>query len=180
MMEWDILYFLQSRHGPVLDKLMSALSLSATAGAIWILLAVILALMPRTRRLGLVMGLALILMQLSCNEWLKPLFMRERPCWIDPSVHLLVPVPRDYSFPSGHAAASFAAASVLALARRWHLAWPALIWASGVAFSRLYLFVHFPSDVLAGVCLGFLCALLAVGVDALVARKMDVMPLWQK
>lgn len=169
-MDWHILYFLQDRHTPFLDGLMPALSLSATGGAVWIVLAVLLALYRPTRQLGCTVGLALLLMHLSCNELLKPLIMRDRPCWIDPSVPLLVPRPSDYSFPSGHTAASFAAAGVLLL-ERVRFAWPALLLAVGIAFSRLYVFVHFPTDVLGGVVLGAVCAAVATAIIHTVLKR---------
>ena len=92
------------------------------------------------------------------NVALKNIFERQRPCWIDPSVPLLVHVPSDFSFPSGHSMASFAGATAIYLNHKtWGI--PALVLAALIGFSRLYLFVHFPTDVLAGTLVGILSAL---------------------
>ena len=86
---------------------------------------------------------------LLCNVLLKNLFAMPRPCDLNPSVALLIPKPQDYSFPSGHTASSFAAVTVLYLmgVKRWY--W-ALVPAGLIAFSRMYLDVHFPIDILGG------------------------------
>ena len=84
---------------------------------------------------------------------MKPLFARERPCWIDTTVQLLVSVPKDYSFPSGHTLSSVIAATVWTAADRRFGA-VAIPVAVLIALSRLYLFVHLPSDVLAAAILG--------------------------
>lgn len=83
-----------------------------------------------------------------CNLLLKPLTARVRPCDVSRGIALLVPRPEDYSFPSGHTGASFAAVSALLFSRN-KLWLPCLI-----GFSRLYLYVHYPTDVLAGALLG--------------------------
>ena len=86
----------------------------------------------------------------------SPLIGRARPCVVYPAVELLIPPPLDASFPSGHTAASFAA--VFALKASGSPLWkPALVLAATIAFSRLYLYVHWPSDVLGGILLGAAC-----------------------
>ena len=109
---------------------------------------------PRTRRAGVTVALALVLDLIVCNGILKPLFDRVRPCVVNPAVELLVRCPTDASFPSGHTAASFAAVSALVAAgsRLWI---PGLVLAVLIAVSRLYLYVHWPTDVLAGGLLGW-------------------------
>ena len=87
----------------------------------------------------------------------KNIAARQRPCWLDPSVELLVPVPKDFSFPSGHSLVSFeGAVCIFLFNRKWGI--PALMLAVLTAFSRLYLFVHFPTDVLAGIVMGTVIA----------------------
>ena len=91
------------------------------------------------------------------NVMLKNIAARQRPCWLDPSVELLVPVPKDFSFPSGHSLVSFeGAVCIFLFNRKWGI--PALMLAVLTAFSRLYLFVHFPTDVLAGIVMGTVIA----------------------
>ena len=124
------------------------------AGWIWIALTAVFLILPKYRKCGVRMAIALILDLILCNLVLKPLAARPRPCWIDEQVKLLVAAPKDYSFPSGHSAASFAAAvSIFVMHKKEGAA--ALILACLIAFSRLYLFVHFPTDVLAGIAVWF-------------------------
>lgn len=136
-----------------LDWLMPFVSGLSNHGEIWILLAAVLLLMRRQRAYGLSAASALALDLIACNILLKPLIGRVRPFAFRPDFPLLVPPPGDASFPSGHTAAAFAV--VFALRFSGSPLWrPALALAAVTAFSRLYLYVHWPTDVLGGVLLG--------------------------
>ena len=100
---------------------------------------------------------ALVLDMILCNGILKHVFARVRPCDVNTTIQLLVPRPSDYSFPSGHTAASFAAVAALFFAGQKKLWKPALVLAVLIAFSRLYLYVHYPTDILGGIAVGVLC-----------------------
>ena len=142
------------RCGP-LDALMPFLSRLADHGELWILLAAALLLSAKRRRQGIAVSCALVLDLLACNMILKPLFGRGRPFLLRPELALLVPPPGNAAFPSGHTAASFAAVFALRASGAEKRLWvPALILAAGIAFSRLYLYVHWPTDVLGGALLG--------------------------
>src|SRR5699024_9151019 len=91
---------------------------------------------------------------LLCNVVLKPMIARIRPFDVNTAVQLLVSAPRDYSFPSGHTAASFAAVSALYFAGEKKLWKIFLVFAVVIAFSRMYLYVHYPTDILGGIFLG--------------------------
>lgn len=157
--EFDILYFLQSLHTPWLDVFMKEITSLGDHGIFWILTGIILLCFRKTRIMGLCVILSLAAGFLIGNTFLKNVIARERPCWIDSSVPLLIHNPRDYSFPSGHTLASFeGAVSIWLYNRKWGTA--ALILAALIGISRMYLFVHFPTDVLGGLILGVLIAFL--------------------
>jgi len=153
-MELAILDWIQAHlRCDFLDAVLPVISWTSNHGEIWILLAVCLLLMKRTRWQGVTVSTALV-MDLICSCFLlTPLIGRVRPCYVNTAVELLVAVPADASFPSGHTAVSFAA--VFALRAGGSPLWkPALVLACVIAFSRLYLYVHWPTDVLAGMLLG--------------------------
>lgn len=135
------------------DRFFSQITHLADGGAIWIALAVLFLFLPKTRPLGLALALALLLDLVLCNLLLKPLIARTRPFVLQPWVVLLIPSPEDFSFPSGHTAASFAAAFALLFSRSRHWLW-AMPLAAIIAFSRLYLYVHYPTDILGGILVG--------------------------
>lgn len=156
-MEIKILDFIQNMRTPIGDSIMCFITDLGNAGMIWIVLTVILLLIPKTRKSGFIMAATLILDAILCNGILKNAFARVRPCDVNPAVDLLIPRPEDYSFPSGHTAASFAAVSALFFAGEKKLWKPALLLAVLIAFSRLYLYVHYPTDVLGGIAVGVIC-----------------------
>ena len=131
---------------------------------------VILLLIPKTRKSGVYMAVALIADLIICNVILKPIVARIRPYSINQTVQLLVTPLKDYSFPSGHTAASFASVSALYFAGRKRMAAGALIVSVLIAFSRMYLYVHYPTDVLGGLIIGLLCGWIA---DMIIQKVME-------
>ena len=153
-----------------LDAVLPAISRTANHGELWIILAVILLLIRGQRKYGASVACGLILDLVSCNIILKPLIGRIRPFAVNGLVELLIAAPTDASFPSGHTAASFAA--VFALKTAGSPLWkPALAVALVIAFSRLYLYVHWPSDVLAGALLGAAVGWAGAKLTALALRR---------
>ena len=152
--ELSILDWLQTLHTPFLDKIMVFITRLGDSGIIWIVLSIVLLLIPKTRKSGAVMVAALVVVVLLCNIVLKNLVARTRPYDVNTGVHLLVAKLHDYSFPSGHTAASFASVTALYLAGEKKLWKFALVLACLIAISRLYLYVHYPTDVLGGILFG--------------------------
>lgn len=162
-----ILYWIQEHlRCAFLDVFMPFITLFGDGGIFWIAWAALLLLFPKHRKTGLAMGIALILGVIVCNMFLKTQIARPRPYDFienfDMSM-LLVHEHGDKSFPSGHAIASFEAAVVLLYYSK-KMGIPAMILAVLVSFSRLYIFVHYPTDVIASILLGTLFAFIGVWV----------------
>lgn len=116
-LDWNILYFIQYHmHSPFGDWFMPKVTILGDNGFIWIIFALILIFSKKYRIHGLVMLSAIIIGAIVGNLILKHVFMRARPCWIDPSIPMLIPT--DHSFPSGHTLASVINASCLYMANK--------------------------------------------------------------
>lgn len=141
--DWSILHWIRGvLTCPFLDFLMPKLTLLSNGGAVWLL------------AVGMLVG----------NVCLKNFIARPRPCWLDSSVRLLIADPTDYSFPSGHTLSSVIGATILTKTDR-RFGYAAIPLAALIAFSRLYLYAHFPSDVLAAAVLGVMIGELAFYAD---------------
>ena len=154
--EIQILDWMQNIRTPFGDIIVPLISGLGNAGIIWIALTLVLLVIPKTRRSGLIMAMALIADLILCNGILKNLVARTRPYDVNTVVNLLIEKPVDYSFPSGHTAASFAAVTALYLAGEKKLWKPALVLSILIAFTRMYLYVHYPTDILGGIAVGII------------------------
>lgn len=142
-----------------LDFFMSKITFLGNKGLIWIVAAIIMMFFKKYRKTGVMIGAGLSAGAVIGNVLLKNLIARERPCWINKSVQVLISIPQDYSFPSGHTLSSFVAATIIMHSdRRMGIA--AYVLAIMIAFSRLYLYVHFPTDVLTGALIGIVIGLI--------------------
>ena len=148
---------------PLLDKAMPYITMLGDAGIFWMVVAAILAFTKKYRKIGFGMAFAMAMGLLVCNIILKPAVGRIRPYdfqeTLGVTINLLIEKQHDYSFPSGHTIASFEACTVMMLGSR-KLGIPATLLAILIAFSRLYLYVHYPTDVIASVILGTLFGVL--------------------
>ena len=175
--EFIILDFIQAHFRcEFLDFLVPKISALGNRGILWIVFTLILLMMKKTRKYGLYSAISLILMLTVCNLGLKPLIARMRPFTHNTAVTLLIPPPSDYSFPSGHTMAGFATSVAYLMC---HLsrknakektffdsaAMVVIMFAVAaiIAFTRLYLYVHYPTDVLGAIILG--------NVDGIVSAK---------
>ncbi len=159
-MQWEfsILYAIQELHSPIMDKIMIFITQLGDDGLFWIGIGIVCLVMKKHRRMGLQVLLSMLCTFIIGNLILKNLFARQRPCAIDPSIELLIPYPSEFSFPSGHSMNGMTAAMALFLNNK-KIGIPALIIALLIGFSRMYHFVHFPTDILGGFCVGFAVAI---------------------
>ena len=169
--ELKILDWFQTLHTPVLDKFMTSVTKLGNAGIFWIILTVLFLLIPKMRKTGVVMAAALIIDLLLCNVLLKNLVARTRPYDVNTGIQLLVAKLRDYSFPSGHTAASFASVTALYLSGERRIWIIALVISCLIAVSRLYLYVHYPTDILGGIIFGCLSGWIGYHIVKLVEGK---------
>lgn len=171
-MEFQILDFIQGHlRSGVMDFAMKAVSFLGTGGAVWLLFAAVMFWRRDTRLYSVSMCFAILIGVVVCSVVIKPLVARIRPCDVNTAVQMLVSRPHDYSFPSGHTTAAFAAAACLLLCGS--RLWPYFMaFAFIMAYSRLYLYVHFPTDVLAGCMLGCICGW--------AGYKLGRLPVWEK
>lgn len=141
-----------------MDVFWTSVTKLGNAGWFWIALTVLLLIFPKTRPVGVASALALLIGALITNVALKNLVARTRPYEVVEGLQILIAKPKDFSFPSGHSCASFAAAMVYLkmLPKRYGI--PAVVLATLIAFSRLYVGVHYPTDVLVGIAIGCFAA----------------------
>ena len=163
---------------PVLDFLMPIITVLGDAGIFWIAISVLFMITKKYRKVGLGMAFALVMGLLVCNIWLKPAVARIRPydfqlLHFAKEIPMLVGGMHDFSFPSGHTIASFEAAVVILLNNK-KLGIPAMILACLIAFSRLYLYVHYPTDVIASVILGTALAFLGNWLAGKIYEKLPL------
>ena len=159
-MDFNILYFIQSLRTPFLDKFFVLItSIPGNYGEMWVALGTILLLFKKTRKCGLTILLSYSLVYICGQYLLKDLIARPRPCHIDETIELLIKRPSSFSCPSTHSGWAFAAAtSIFLFNKKFGII--TYVFSSLVAFSRMYLFVHFPTDVLLGIIMGIIFAVI--------------------
>ena len=154
-MDGEILLFIQDHiRQEWMDWFWKAVTHLGDGGVFWILLGIILLFSKKTRPAGVAALLALLVGALITNVCLKNFVARIRPYEVVEGLRLMIERQRDYSFPSGHTAASFASVTALYLAGEKKMWKAALVIAVLIALSRLYLYVHYPTDVLGGALAG--------------------------
>ncbi len=156
-----ILKFMASIHNPVTDSIFSFITWLGDDGKLWIGIALVLLFFPKYRKTGIAMIVGLITFHFLCNGFLKDLFGRPRPYVLMPeimnSIPSVVDIPSSYSMPSGHTMMSFVCAEILS-GNIKKATLPAYIMAVLMGLSRIYLLVHYPTDVIVGAVLGILLA----------------------
>ena len=145
----------------ILNIFFKIITTLGNAGVIWILLTIAMILLPKYRKAGWTSAISLLLSVIIVNLLVKNLVARVRPYEVIDGLNLIVGKAGDWSFPSGHTSSSFAAAlSILLSGHKWEGV-GAMILAALIGFSRLYVGIHYPSDVLCGALFGIVCAIVA-------------------
>ena len=162
-MDAEILLILQNTvRNPALTPLVKGITVLGNGAVLWVLVSIVMLVPEKTRRIGIAGILALLVSLLINNIIRKNLVARVRPYEVIEGLIPLIRRPRDYSFPSGHTASSFAAAWVFYKNLPRGFGIPALVLAGLIGLSRLYLGVHYPTDVLCGVVSGIGCGCIAM------------------
>ena len=184
IMEIQILHWFETLHNPITNPIFYVITTLGNAGWFWIVLAVLmLTVLPKKyKKAGLTMAIALILSLIFCHGIMKHLWARPRAFWVVgqnfvvgnefENLYGIFNSIHDYSFPSGHSSASFAAAVSIFMWRKKEGS-AALVLAALIAFSRLYFTVHYPTDVLVGTITG---ALYGVAAYFIVKALMNKVP----
>lgn len=160
-LDYGILKLFQQIHTDVLTAFFRFFTNVGEGGMIWIIVGVAMLLSVKTRKYGIIVLSALLMCLIFGNGILKHVVARPRPCWRHPEVEMLIGVPTDFSFPSGHTFSSFAAALSIAYWNRKY-GYAAFAIAVIITLSRLYFFVHYPTDVLGGAIFGSLLAVVSI------------------
>jgi len=144
-----------------LDYFFVGITRLSDKGIFWIILAIVLLCFKKTRKTGICLGAVLLMGEILGNQILKKIFERPRPYTVNPSVELVIEKLSSFSFPSGHSRCAVECAiAIYANNKKWGIA--AIVLAVLTCLSRIYLYVHYPTDVLAGVALGIIDGLLAI------------------
>jgi undecaprenyl-diphosphatase len=154
----------------ILDSTMPFITRLGSGGLVWIAAALFFLASKKYRTDGLLLIISLLLSVLIGDIILKPLIARIRPFDVNTAVQLLIAKPTDFSFPSGHSMSSFAAAVVIFHTNN-KMGIAAFILAALIAFSRLYLYVHYPSDIIGGILIGVLISITTINIFNLKMKK---------
>lgn len=170
-MEIKILDMIQNLHTTVGDHFFIGITKLGDAGIIWIFLTILLLILPKMRKYGLAMLVGLCIDVIVCNGLLKNLVARTRPCDVNTAIQLLISHPTDYSFPSGHTAASFTAVAALYFSGDKKIWKAAIVLGILIAFSRMYLYVHYPTDILGGALIGIFSGFVGAKIVCYIMKK---------
>lgn len=172
-----LLFIKNNMHSYIMDKTMVTITFLGNGGSIWIAIAALLIINKKYRKIGFIVLGALAISAILGEGILKHLIQRIRPSADIPAINMLILKPLSYSFPSGHSASSFAGAVVFSnYFKKYSLVF--FVLAFLIAFSRLYLYVHYPTDVLAGVILGSLCGKASIVLSQYITERTDKNEYW--
>lgn len=169
-----LLWIQENLRADWLTPIMVFITKSGGLGLIWILLCLTLLCFKKTRWAGIAGLLGLVFSLMVNNVFLKRLIARTRPYEVVEGLHLLTKKATDFSFPSGHAGSSFAAATAICcMMKGSRVRWLALAFAALMGFTRLYIGIHYPTDVICGMITGALCGAAAYFVVAQIRQVIE-------
>ena len=167
-----LLFLQDSVRNPILNSIMIFITSLGNGGMLWIAATILLMIPKKTRKVGLMSAIALLGSLIINNNLIKNLVQRPRPFRTFPELQIIIPTPSEFSFPSGHTSSSFAAAAVFYRHLPKKLGVPSVVLAGLIGFSRLYVGVHYPTDVLAGVIMGILLSYMAEFLVDFIGKKL--------
>ena len=196
-MDWEaafLLYIQENIRSDILTPLLTTLTHTGDKGIIWIAMCVLMVIIPKSRKFGIIAGASLALEAIIVNIFIKNAVARTRPYDAIEGLVSLVEKQVDYSFPSGHTGAAFAVAGaflMIAIAglpvvvksgiisrTKTSLAYKiftavTIVFSFIIAFSRLYVGVHYPTDVLGGFIIGIASSIIAYFGYHIVIKKIS-------
>ena len=167
-----LLFLQDSVRNPILNSIMIFITSLGNGGMLWIAATILLMIPKKTRKVGLMSAIALLGSLIINNNLIKNLVQRPRPFRTFPELQIIIPTPSEFSFPSGHTSSSFAAAAVFYRHLPKKLGVSSVVLAGLIGFSRLYVGVHYPTDVLAGVIMGILLSYMAEFLVDFIGKKL--------
>ncbi|MCR4605157.1 MAG: phosphatase PAP2 family protein [Eubacterium sp.] len=157
-----ILDFFLSIRNDVVTPILKVITNLGELGLIWIILALCLLIKKETRIVGMMMLVSLLVEVIICNGCIKNIVCRPRPCWRNPAIDTIIYIPKDYSFPSGHSSAAISALVPLFYSGKKRLWIPGIVLAAIIICSRMYFYVHYPTDILVGMLVGAVVGIVVV------------------
>ena len=153
------------------DRVFAFITKFGDGGIFFIALGLLLLISKKTRKIGITVLLSIIIGYITGNLIIKNVVARTRPYDVNTALIIMTKKPSDYSFPSGHTLVAVESAfSIFFYNKKWGIA--AIIFAALIGLSRLYLYVHYPTDVLVGAILGFFTAFAAKKITDLLYNKL--------
>lgn len=158
-LDFKILNYLQQFHSGPLDLIMKFFTYIGENGYIWIALGLLFLCFKKTRKMGIYLLITLAI-EFICNDLvLKHIIKRQRPFFYNKRINMVIKRPTSYSFPSGHASAAFSSATAIFMHDKIKGLFAYLV-AIAISVSRIYFYVHYPSDIVCGAILGMIVAII--------------------
>lgn len=174
--EYAILNYIQENYKSLMfDNITRVLAYLGSMSMIWVVLTIICLIVKKYRRVGISLAANFIFNAVAANVIIKTIVARPRPCTLNTTVELITKVPFDASFPSGHTLYAFGAATIIFIYNKW-LGILAYIFAIIMGLSRMYAYVHFPTDVLFGAIFGILFAITSYILEQMIFGKKTKAP----